>query len=112
MREKTKAPVKKPVHKSRTNQSVAALVAIFLINLVRQHFGLSFSPEVESVISDEVLPVVITSLGALAVMFRQKAELYAPELTSAVDQALEEGESDDQDGAPGPKKARKPKKTV
>jgi len=86
----TPALIKKPLHKSRTNQSIAALIALFLVNLVRQHFGLQFSPETEVLINDQVLPALVAGLGALAVMFRQKAQLYAPDVVEAVDRAADE----------------------
>jgi hypothetical protein len=90
MTEKTiPALVKKPIHKSRTNQSIAALIALFLVNLVRQHFGFEFSPEVEGMINDQLIPAIMTGLGGLAMMFRQKAELIAPKVVEAVDAAAE-----------------------
>ena len=100
------ALIKKPVYRSRTNQSIAALVAVFLVNLVRHYFGLTFTPEMEAIVNEQAMPALIAGLGGLAVMFRQKAELYAPAALAAAEAAAASA------AEPGDAKpAKKPKAT-
>ncbi len=66
-------PAAKTVTKSRTNRTVAAIVAVVLTKELAKYLPPDIAAQVAAVLSDEVVGVVVTGLGGLAVYFRQAA---------------------------------------
>lgn len=65
--------IAKPVTKSRTNRTVAAIVTVVAAKALSHYLPAELAHEVAAVLTDEVVGVVATGLGALAVYYRQAA---------------------------------------
>lgn len=63
----------KPATKSRTNRTVAVLIGVVVCNAARRYMDAVYSPEIEAIINEEVVPALVASLGGLAMWFRQLA---------------------------------------
>ena len=63
--------MKKPIHKSRTNQTVAAMVAVVVVRALAVKVP-ALAP-IADVLTDEVTAAIEAGLGLLAVAFRQAA---------------------------------------
>ena len=61
----------KPIHKSRTNRTVAGIVGVVVARAIVAK--VPFLAPVADVLTDEVTGAIVAGLGALAVHFRQAA---------------------------------------
>lgn len=66
---------KLPASSSKTNRTLAGLVLVLIINVARKKMGAAWSPEIEALINEALLPTLLSMIAGLAVWFRQKSNL-------------------------------------